>query len=391
MKKNILFKAPVLTHSGYGIHARQIARVLVENFPDQVKFFPTLWGNTGWILQNNEDENNIEDIMSRIDLDENKKYDLSLQLLLPDEWNTKHGQKNIGITAGVETDICPENWIECCNKMDRVVVPSEFTKETFVKSGNLKQPITVIPEETYIKENDIYKGNSSFEIKNNIQTKFNVLVFGQITGTNPHNDRKNIFFTIKELCDIFKNDHDFGIILKTNAARNTSIDKFYVENIIKNICIEIKKSEFPKIYLIHGNMTKNDMLEMYNAKSIKALVTLSRGEGFGLPILEAASANLPIVSVNWSGQLEFLNNGKFLKVDYVLKEIHESRIDNRIFIKGAKWAEYQSHSFKRKMKDLRSDYKIYKQSAENLGKILREKYSHEEISNKYLKLISEFL
>jgi glycosyltransferase involved in cell wall biosynthesis len=389
-KKSILFKAPVLTHSGYGIHARQIAKVLLENFEDQISFFPTLWGNTGWILQDNEDEKDINKIISKIDLNEERKYDLSLQLLLPDEWNPKHAIKNIGITAGVETDRCSEKWIDCCNKMDAVVVPSTFSRQTFINSGKLNNNIIVIPEETYIEDSDLSK-ISNFERKNGIGTNFNLLVFGQITGTNPNNDRKNIFYTIRDLCEVFKNDREVGIILKTNAARNTSIDRHYVENIIKNVCIEIKKEEFPKIHLLHGNMTKTDMIEMYNSRSVKALVTLTRGEGFGLPIMEAASADVPIVSINWSGQLEFLNKGKFTKIDYELKEVHESRIDGRIFVKGAKWAEYDTQNFKKKIKELRNNYRVPKEWAANLGKILREKYSHKEISKQYIKLISEFL
>jgi glycosyltransferase involved in cell wall biosynthesis len=389
-KKSILFKAPMLTASGYGVHARQISKVLLENFGDQVKFMPTMWGSTGWILNDSDNSGLIQEIVDKIEIDNTKKFDLSLQLLLPDEWNLGHGLKNIGITAGVETDKCSEKWIECCNNIDEVIVPSQFTKKTFLDSGKLNKEIKVIGEETYVTDSMIGL-DSDFEKKNGIETNFNVLIFGQITGTNPQNDRKNLFLTIKELCEIFKDDKDFGIILKTNASRNTPIDREYVIYILNAVLAQVRQGEFPRVYLLHGNMSQNDMIEMYNAKTVRAMVTLTRGEGMGLPLLEAASANVPIISVNWSGQLDFLNLGKFIKVDYELQQVHESRIDNRIFIKGAKWAEYNKENFKKRMNEFRQSFKVPKDWAIDLGKKIRQKHSHEEISKKYIDLIKKYI
>lgn len=400
--KKILFKAPILTQSGYGVHSRQVAKSLIDLYGDNVAFHPVNWGTTGWILKNNNDLNFIEHIIDNTDLELKNKYDISLQLLLPDEFNTSHGKVNIGITAGVETDKCNPAWVEKINEMNELVVPSEFTKQTFINSGNVQKNIEVIPEETFVtdkllnsyEQNLKNKSNLSFEKKHNIKTNFNFLLFGQITGNNPYNDRKNIFLTIKELCEIFSTDKEVGIIIKTNSARNTEIDKEHSLKIFKQIIGEVRKTEFPKIYLLHGNLDNNDLMELYTARSVKAMINLSRGEGYGLPLIEMASCDKPVICTNWSGQLEYLKNGKFIGINYSLQDVHETRIDNRIFIKGTKWAEFDRLHLKRKLLDFRSrsnNMSLANKNAEELGKILRDNYNHRNITEKYKNLIGKYL
>ena len=134
-------------------------------------------------------------------------------------------------------------------------------------------------------------------------------------------------------------------------------------------------------------------MELYTARSIKAMINLSRGEGYGLPLIEMASCNKPVICTNWSGQLEYLKNGKFLGINYNLQEIHDSRIDNRIFMKGSKWAEFDRSHLKKKLLDFRFNHNNFaniNKNAEELGKILRNNYSHENIMDKYKNLIGKY-
>jgi len=58
------------------------------------------------------------------------------------------------------------------------------------------------------------------------------------------------------------------------------------------------------------------MQSLYNNPRIKALVNLSHGEGFGLPMFDAACHGLPVIAPSWSGHCDFLHmplkNGKIL-------------------------------------------------------------------------------
>ena len=214
-------------------------------------------------------------------------------------------------------------------------------------------------------------------------------MFGQITGNNPFNDRKHTYFCLKWLCETFKDDPDVGIVIKTNHGKNTKIDRKLTQSMLKNLLSEVKTGEYPKVYLLHGELTEEEIADVYTDESIKALVAPSRGEGFGLPLLEAAACALPVIATNWSGHLDFLNKGKFVKLNYKMQPIHESRVDNSIFINGACWAEVSEEDFKKKVSKFRKANSIPKEWAKELSSTIREEYSQDAISEKYNLLLRE--
>lgn len=377
--KEILVRGPVLSNSGYGVHSRQIARWLIERGAN-VTFQVLPWGETNWIINDEFENGLIKEIFKRTNYNPNKIYDISFQIQLPHEWDTKLAKQNIGITAGVETDRCNPDWIQNVLMMDKVVVPSTFTKKSFTTTSSvLDNKIVVIPESF----DDEFLNENPKEIDFKLNTKFNFLIFGQITGNNVLNDRKNIFYTIKWLCETFKSDPDVGIIIKTNAGKSSKIDKNIVRNIFSKSIEELNKGEFPRIQLLHGFLNQEEINSLYRNQKIKALVSLTRGEGYGLPLLEAATCGLPVITTNWSGQLEFLNKGKFVGIDYTLEKIHQSRVDNKVFIKDAQWAQVLEDDFKRKIKKFKSAPEFPQQWAKDLSIKLKDSFNFKSIINLY--------
>jgi glycosyltransferase involved in cell wall biosynthesis len=390
----ILLRAPLLTLSGYGVHSRQVARWLFNNI-EKYNFEITTellnWGNTPWITDTTAENGLIGEIL-QASLNQKQIYDVTIQLQLPNEWNPNLGTFNIGITAGIEADICQPSWIDCINKMDIVIVPSEFTKKTFLDTASktnkkLITDIIVIPESftDEILEKDLPELDLDFE------TNINFLVFGQLTGQNPENDRKNLFYTFKWMSEAFSGNPDVGIVFKTNASRQTKLDKAIVRNLLERLCYETKTNVLgPKFYLLHGNMTNSEIASLYRNKKIKALVSLTRGEGFGLPLLEAAASGLPIIATNWSAHTEFLNLGKFIKINYDLKTVHPTRVDD-LFPKESKWAEPIETDAKIKMLKFVSNQKIPIEWAKDLKEKIIEKYSFSVISEHYTKLFDRVI
>ena len=388
--KSVVLRGPVLTQSGYGVHCRQIAKYLLNRGDVDVKFLATPWGDTPWIVNPNASEGLAGQIMQRcVSPDVTSNFDVSIQLQLPNEWDPKLSRVNVGVTAAVETDRCHPEWVTACNAMHSVIVPSSHARQCILNSGNVTRPIVVVPEsysESIDDSSDLY----AFE---SFPTSFNFLVFGQLTGNNPHSDRKNIFYTVKWLCETFKNDKDVGIVVKTNAGRNSKIDRNIVLNTFKQLLTEVRPAGAigPKFYLLHGDMNDLEVASLYKHPQIKALVALTRGEGYGLPILEAAASGLPVIATNWSGHLDFLKHGKFISVYYQLNEVHPSRIDNKIFVKGSRWANPSEEDFKKRALKFRESPSTPKQWALELKQKIKEPYSFKAICRAYDEALREVL
>ena len=134
--KKILLRAPLLTNSGYGVHSRQIFDWLDGREDIDLIVECLQWGRTSWIIDEKEENGIVKRIMSKSRPIDKNEIDVSIQVQLPDEWDTSLGKFNIGVTALVETDKCSYEWVDKCNSMDHVIVPSTFTKNVLKRSGN---------------------------------------------------------------------------------------------------------------------------------------------------------------------------------------------------------------------------------------------------------------
>lgn len=384
--KNVVIRAPLLTMSGYGVHSRQVFRWLeTKDIKIHSQCLP--WGITPWYVNPDKLDGLVGRIMQTAQ-PPNSKPDISFQVQLPNEWDPNIANYNVGITAAVEADKCNPEWINCCNKMDKIIVPSTFTKECLENSGKLLVPIEVIPEAFF---ECLADENNEKHLDLNLSTDFNLLIFGQVTGNNPYSDRKNTFFMIKWLCEEFADNPDVGIIIKTNQGRNSTSDRIMTSRMIDKLLSEVRKGEYPKVYMLHGALEPEEIQSVYQNKKVKALVSATRGEGYGLPLLEAATAGLPVMATNFSGHLDFLNNGNFIKFDYDLSPVHQSRIDGQIFVPGTKWAEVKEEDFKSKVKKFYKSSQKPKEWAKELSSVLKSKYSQSSINNLYSKSFSKVL
>jgi glycosyltransferase involved in cell wall biosynthesis len=375
--------------SGYGVHARQVARWLFEQeeaLDLDIAVEPLNWGHTGWLTDVDAEDGLVGRVLQAAD---NTKpfYDVTIQLQLPNEWNPMLGAFNVGITAGVETDRCNPGWIDAVNQMNLVIVPSEFTKSSFLASGNVSTDIVVVPE-SFVDE---VKNQDNCSIDLNLETKFNFLVFGQVTGNNPENDRKNLAYTIKWMAEALADRPDVGVIVKSNLARNTKIDRLASTNMFAKLIHEVKVGLGPRFYLLHGNMKNKEVVGLYKHPTVKALVSLTHGEGFGLPILEAAACGVPVIAPDWSGHMEFMKHGRFLKLEHKIAPIHESRVDNHIFVPGAQWAYPIEQDAKKRLVKFVDAPAVPKQWAMELKEKLLKSYDFETISAQYSKIFKPVL
>lgn len=380
MKKSVVIRAPLLSISGYGVHSRQIFRWLNQRADLQVTSQVVKWGHTSWMINGKMENGLVEEVMKKSGPGpSDSKFDISFQVQLPDEWDPSLASINVGVSAVVETSSCNPKWVESVNKMSAVIIPSEFSKRCLLNSGNIQVPIYVVPE-AFIDE---IEDDSLLPLPFNVDTAFNFLILGQVTGDNQANDRKNLFNTLKWICEVFHDDPDVGIILKTNQGRGTKIDRMLSRKLVESVISQTRQGPYPKIHFLHGNMSAKEVASLYRRDDIKCLVSLTRGEGFGLPMLEAAASGVPVMITNWSGHLDFLNLGKFIPIDFKIIPIDGSRVDNRIFMPGTMWADPIEADFKDKILKFRKKPHLPKQWAESLKEKVREKFSHKAIFREY--------
>jgi len=396
MKKKVLLRGPFTISSGYGVHARQIAKWFYDNQDKfEIKFELTPWGDCysivdteydsgliGWIYQSMVDEQYVKF----------NAFDLSVQVQLPNEWNPNIAKINIGVTAGVEATVANPDWIDSINSMSLVVVPSEFVQSTFETTSKeqgkqISTKIVVVPEAYDEAFDSEYK-----PLEIGIDSKFNFLLFGQLTGNSPFNDRKNIPFAIKWFVEEFKGNPDVGLVIKTSTARAQHMDRRNIAATFQQLLIEIgyDSEKDPRISIVHGNLSPSEIVGLYGNPTIKALYAPTRGEGWNIPAINAASFGLPVLATNWSAHTEYLNLGKWIKFDYELKEIHESRVDKNIFMKNAKWAEPKEADVKYKLKKFYNDSKIPTEWANELKVKIKEKFSIDSVKKHYDKLFLSF-
>ena len=277
MLKRVLIKGPLLSQSGYGVHARQVFSALLKRKDIVLHTAITEWGLTTILLKDQDDSDIIRKIVELSNFDKSVVFDESFQICAPFSWNNKEAKINIGLTAGFESNFVKKEWIDFSNKMDYLIFPSEFTQKAFYNTSNkFNMPIrpkSFIINESYFKEFDNEKINVDFleKLESSLHYDKNILIIGQLNNENNLSDRKNIIKTIKTAAK-YVDDKDIGILLKINSGRYTQFFKqkliFYIKNMLD-------KKERRKIKFIFGNLSKNEMYNLYTCKKISCMFVLN--------------------------------------------------------------------------------------------------------------------
>lgn len=401
-----LVQGPVGTRSGYGDHARDIVRSLIKLDRYNVKIIPTRWGVTPMNALSEEDPDH-KDIIDRILTEQlHTQPDLFIQITVPNEF-TPIGKFNIGITAGIETTVPPHTWLEGSNRMNLIIVPSEFSKTTLAHAvytkhdtrtkqpiGNiaLEKPIEVLFEGTDV---EVYGNtNAQSDVLDNamnvVTTPFNFLFVGHWLQGDFGEDRKNVGKLITTFYTVFKNypkDTQPGLILKTSQATFSVLDRERIVDKIRDVQGRFK-GDVPPIYFIHGDLTKDEMASLYNHDKVHAHISFTKGEGFGRPLLEASLSGKPTLVTNWSGHIDFITEPKFLLTGE-LKQVHPSAADDFILKEGM-WFDVSLTDAAKRMVDVVENYKDYVTAAKKLSKQNKVQMSFDAMTEKLGEILDKY-
>jgi len=388
MKKiKVLFSAPVLTISGYGVHSRMIADALMQRDDVDLYVRALRWGETPFLYADDPVKYKYMELIDKFNGQPEQQYDISVQVTIPSEFDPRFANYNVGITAGVEVDRITPEWIDACNKMDQIIVPSEFTKAvmqgTAYKKDDQDRFIMSIMETIFEGiDTSIYNPdhcNKEFKkvLDKSIDTPFNFLFVGQWGKGGYSEDRKNIHKLVYLFCKEFEGKKDVGLILKTNIYGNHPLDKTYATERLASILLGARQGEYPRIHLIHGYLSNEEMATLYNYDKVKGFVSLHHGEGYGLTLAQAAMCDVPIMATDWSAPKDFLDEGNWIKLPYDMQPIPQSFVWKGVAEPGAQWAEVRDTDVVNALRRFYDKPAKPKQNAIALGLKVREKFSLE--------------
>ena len=403
MSKPILvFQAPIATRSGYGDHSRDILKSLFELDKYDVKVVPTRWGNTPQDQINPQTEFG-QRILQNIVTQLNTQPDIFIQVSVANEFK-KVGKYNIGITAGVETTLAPQEFIQGGNNMDLIITPSEFTKEVLIKSsytqvdkntnqkvGELKiqKPVEVLFEGV---DTNIFNGKSKSSILESVDTDFNFLYVGHWLQGELGHDRKDTGMMIKTFCTVFKSlpkNQQPGLILKTSSAGFSVMDREEISKKIKDITKEFGK-KCPPIHLVFGDLSESELNDLYNDDKVKSFVMFTKGEGYGRPLAEFATTGKPIIVSDWSGYKDFLPSENTVYLEGELKNVHESAT-NKFLLKESKWFYVDYSKAAAKIFDVHKNYKKYLKQSEGLKTNINSNFTLSKMTEKLGSIFEKYV
>ena len=407
MKQQILVTGPVKTRSGYGNHARDICRALIELDKYDILINSVRWGNTPMNALEEGNEHH-EAIKSRLITSPQlpKQPDLHLHIVVPNEF-TPVAKKNIGVTAGIETTVPVPQWIDGMNRMDLNIVTSQFTKDGFdrarfefkdEKTGQKGEVKTVKPMEILFEgvDTDEYFETNNMdeditEAFNKIDNDWNFLFTGHWLQGGLGEDRKDIGMMIKVFCETFKDQKKQpGLILKTSSASFSVLDREQMLTKIQNVRQSVT-GDLPKIYLLHGDLTDSQMNQLYNHPKIKAHLSFTHGEGFGRPLLEATQSGKPVIASGWSGQVDFLNKNYAVLLGGTLTKVPAGSFPKEMLFEESQWFTVNYQQARQVMLDVFNNYNKYLVKAKQLQLYTKNTFSFEKMKFKLDDIISKVL
>lgn len=407
-KPTCIVSAPPDTYSGYGARSRDFIKALFEAKGEEwdIKVLLQRWGNTPWgFLQDNEEEWGWL-IPHCLPGQNGLPYqpDYWFQITVPNEFQPVGKVYSCGVTAGIETTLCSPEFIEGVNRMNMTLVSSKHAKASLVNTVVTNQqtnqqlkvtaPVEVLFEGVdlnkyfYIAPKD-YPKNEIGDLLDTIPEEFAFLFVGHWLHGDLGEDRKNVGLLIRSFSMIFKNmKKKPALILKTSVSGASIMDREEVLRRINAVRADIQ-GDLPNIYLVHGEFEDSDMNLLYNHPKVKAMVNLTKGEGFGRPLLEFTQSKKPIAVSGWSGHVDFLKPDTSVLLPGALTPVHPSAASKGLLLTEASWFSPDMQAVNKVWLDLYKNIDKYTTHGQKAASHGRTNFSYDMMKDKLSSIIEK--
>ena len=401
MKQYCVISCPIDTYSGYGARARDFVKALYELKKDEydIEILAQRWGSTPWgyIKDHREEWGFLEPLLAKQQM--SKQPDVWIQITVPNEFQTV-GKFNIGVTAGIETTLCHASWVDGVNRMNVTLVSSQHAKTVFqqstfeekngqgqvVRQIKLEKPVEVLFEGVdlnkyfYIADEDL-DGTDLVQSLDEIKEEFCYLFVGHWLQGALGEDRKNVGLMLKTFLETFRNKKNRpALILKVSGAGSSVMDREDMLNRIDSVRSTVT-GDLPNIYLLHGELDDKDINNLYNHGKVKAMISLTKGEGFGRPLLEFTLSKKPLIVTAWSGHIDYLYMENTCMVGGTLRGVHPSAQVKDMILAESAWFSPDAKQAEFYLKDVYEKYSKYEEKAKKQAHQSKTKFSFEEMKN----------
>lgn len=350
---NRRFKLPIVLHSivsyggGYNLHSYNVAKTLFEM---GIRVYYQFIGGT------NEDEGAtdtpfVDDLKS--EYGSNKLPQITIC----------HGVNNFKNSGGykiafttTEVDGVPKDWVQCMNEMDEVWLTSEFAKKSFVDSG-VKVPCYNIGEG--IDPNYFHPDILPFF--NPPKEKF------RFFSNFAWGRRKGVDVLFEAFRREFNDDEDVCLMLKV-------LPSYWGHKIQDEMKLVYERKHSAPVYVYDVETPKWELGRFYTMANV--FLWPSRGEGYGLPALEALACGLPVLASNHSAHLEFLTKAGKPRPGVELINGHLELYDkgDSVYYPGFHWFMPSVEDMRKKMRMMYEKYSHYKEAALETSKEIRNEF-----------------
>ena len=403
MKPTCVISCPIDTFSGYGARSRDFVRALIKIKEEEwdIKIMPQRWGECPWNALSQDDPLRQKFVNG---VDNQNRPEIWMQITVPNEFQPVGSVFNIGVSAGIESNIYPGDWIEGSNRMNLNLLSSKHSKDVLnhtqleKKDNKTQQPMGVVKFEKSsevlfegVDLNNYYKKPAKSSILKDIKEDFCFLYTGHWLPGKFGEDRKNTGLMVKTFLETFNTSAKKkpALIMKTNQIDYSNLDREDILQKIEAIRKEVK-GNLPNIYLLHGEMTEEELNQVNNDPKVKSFINFTKGEGFGRPLLEQAITGKPVITSHWSGHIDFIHPDYNVLIGGELKNVHESAA-NSMLLKESQWFNINVDIASRAMKDVFKNYKKYWEKSRKQTQYLKDNFSFdkmcdvlEEYLNKYV-------
>jgi hypothetical protein len=398
MKPLFVISCPIDTYSGYGARSRDLVKSIIELDKYDIKILPQRWGECPWGFINDNPEWKFLEKYMLLSPQLPKQPEIWAQITVPNEFQPL-GKYNIGFTAGIETTVASPDFIEGCNRMNLNIVSSKHSAEVlknssfeqrdqntnqFIRTIKLEKPVEVLFEGADLTKylevnNDDLPDSDLVCTLDELDESFAYLFVGHWIQGDFGEDRKNVALLIKAFYETFKNKKKKpALILKTSGATSSYIDREIILNKINQIKKTVESNDLPNVYLLHGEFTDEEMNHLYNHPKVKAMVSLTKGEGFGRPLLEFSLSKKPIIVSNWSGHMDFLTPEFVVAINGELTNVHSSAA-NQFLLPESQWFSPDPGQIGSYLKDVFENYKPYVEKAKRQAYKSKNEFSFEKM------------